>query len=594
MKKKSHPYLQKLVDYSTDVISGKIVACQKNIWSCERFLNDLKRSENNDPTFPYEFIPEQVELFEDWCAMFKHTKGPLTGQFIYLAPVISFVAGNIYGWYNKKDGSRRFKKSYWQVARKNAKTQLHALIGSYELLVFSRDEQAEVYAAATKAKQAKITLKETMTMLRRCEDLEEGTQFAIRYGEIERIRTGGIMAALTQDDKKDGDGLNPSCGLIDEYHMHKTSEMLDIITSGQTARENPLASIITTAGFEFSYPCYRVEYPLISKILDPNNPINIETYFVMVCELEMNTSSDTIEVDGRSIAPGELIDDINDESVWVKANPVQCSYPKGISNTRDDLDLAKASPEKMKNFLTKNMNVWVNQREFGYMDMAKWSSCGVSSDELIEQIKEYCDGTVYIGGDLSKRIDLTSLAFEFVGNNDKFYVIHHSFIPEAMFHEKIAVDGVPYDLWEKQGYLTVTQGNVVDYRAVKDWALDFAKKNGWAINEVCLDPHGAVQLSGDLIDDGIEVVDIRQGALTLSEPTKDIRYMVYSGRFVHGNDPVLTWAMGNAVTKVYHNESILLDKEKSTGRIDPAAALMNSHTRAMYVEAKPQNRVMFI
>jgi phage terminase large subunit-like protein len=569
-----------MISYSNGIISGEIIACEKNKQACLRFLNDLDRAKKNLPEFPYEFVSEKAEQFEKWCGLFKHTKGVLAGKPIVLAPVLHFVAGNIYGWYHKETGLRRFTKSYWQVARKNAKSQANTMIGTYELFVISGEEQAEVYTAATKKEQANIIYNEAVTVLNRCEYINKGDHYSVKYGKIERLSTGGFMRSLSKEDKKSGDGYNPSCGLVDEYHAHPTEEIYNIIDSGMGARAQPLLSIITTAGYELSYPCYRIEYALISKILDPANPINIDTYFVMVNELDCNNTGESIEIGGRKVAPGDPIDDINNPDVWAKANPILCSYPEGVKFIKDRLEIAKNSPDKMRDFLTKTMNVWVNKRALGYMDLARWVACSFQGD-FFKELKNKTDLRCWVGMDLSARLDLTSVSFEFVGDDEKYYIFSHSFIPEDAFHDKIKADKVPYDLWEKNGWLTVTAGSVVDYRHVKKYVIDTASEKGWFIEEVCVDPWGATQVSSDFQDDGYTVVEISQTITTLSEPTKEFRYMVYSGRVVHQNSPVLAWAMGNAVTKTDHNENMILNKQKSTQRIDPVAAVINSHARAI-------------
>jgi len=586
-------YLKKMIYYSNDVLSGKIVSCQKHKWACQRFLNDLERSKVNSDDFPFEFDDKYAVMFEEWCKIFSHTKGVLAKKPIELAPITHFIMGNLYGWVHKKTRYRRFKNSYWQVARKNAKTQIHALVALFALFVTAGEEQPEIFAAATKKEQAKLTYDEAVTMLTRCDLLVEGEHYKLAYGKITSLSNGGFFRPLSKQDNKSGDGLNPSVGLVDEFHQSPTAETYDALSEGMGARPEPLISIITTAGYELHYPCYRVEYSLISKILDPDNPINIETYFVMVNELDCNTTDETIMVNGRKVAPGDPIDDINDPNVWEKANPIRATYQVGIDDIQAKLELALAAPDKMRTFLTKYMNVWVNQREMGYMDLGRWGACGFDGD-FFELIREKTESVCYVGIDLSARIDLTSVTFEFIGNDEKYYVYSHSFIPEETFYQKIKSDHVPYDLWEKQGWLTVTNGATVDYRHVKSYIEDMAERNGWYIEENCMDPYAATQVSADFIDDGMEVVEILQRITTLSEPTKDFRYMVYDGRIVHNNDPVLTWAFGNAVTKTDHNENIMLDKQKAVNRIDPAAATMNSHTRAMCVEKKPQNRVLFI
>jgi len=597
MSKKIHPYYKKLIDYSNDVVNGKVIACQKHIWVCMRFLSDVDRSKN-DPSFEYEFDGDRAEAFSEWCGIFKHTKGVLAGKPVELVPVTHFIFGNIYGWYNKKNGYRRFNRFYWQVARKNAKSQLMSIQSSYELFVFPENEVSEVYCGATKKKQAEIVYNELVSIIESCEELINGEDYTTTNGMLTVISDdfckGSFMRALSSDDETKGDGLNPQFGLVDEYHASVSSKLLDILDSAMMSRGSPLLGIITTAGYELNNPCYRVEYNLISNIINPDIPTNIESYFVMVNELDSNMSDQPITVNGKTIEPGGLIDDINDPEVWPKSNPILASYEVGRDKIAKRLELAKEAPEKMRDFMTKTMNVWVNERSFGFMNMSKWNNGQVSQEEFFELLAKNTNKVCYVGLDLSAKLDLTSVTFEFVGDDDRYYIFSHSFMPSEMFHKKIKTDKVPYDLWESKGWLTVTEGGVVDYRAVKKWLMDTCEDNEWTIEEVCIDPHGATQLSSDFIEGGVEVVEIRQGMLTLSEPTKDVRYMAYSDRLVFAENHLLSWAMGNCVTRSIHNGSIMLDKAKAKQRIDPAAALVNAHTRAMCVEVESQNRVMFI
>ena len=580
MSKKRHPYLKKLLKYSEDVVSDKIVSCKKHKWACQRFLNDIHSFEN-DPDYEFEFIPEKAERFSKWCNLFKHRKGVLAGEKIELSDITHFIAGNIYGWYKKRNGNRRFTKLYWQVARKNAKSQLLSLMGSYEMFVFCSDEVAEVYCAATKTEQAKIVYEETVEMIKACGALVEREHYTHKNGRLTRTKNGAFMRPLSKDDKKKADGYNPQFATIDEYHAHETTEILDIMDSGTISRPSPLIAIITTAGFDLNNPCYRVEYDIASKILNPDISVNVESYFAMINELERNESDEAVVIDGREVKPGELIDDIKDPTVWEKANPIAASYETGIENIKTRLELALESPEKMRDFKTKTMNIWVNERSFGYMNMIKWGVCQVSEEEFHLRLKKIGCKICYVGLDLSAKLDLTSATFEFYGSDEKYYVYNHSFMPSEMFHEKLKTDNVPYDLWEEKRWLTVTDGPVVDYRAVKKWVLDTCESFEWTIEEVCIDPWGATQISSDFADDGVTVVEIRQGFPSLSEPTKDFREMAYSGRVVFCENDLLTWSMGNAVTRTNYNQCLMLDKDAAKQRIDPAAATINSHNRAM-------------
>lgn len=547
---------QFLIDYSHDVISGEIVACEKHIWACERFLNDVSREGTRE--FPYVFDDEKARRFLYWMTQFKHTKGPLQGENIVPEPIQIFIFGNVYGWVHKDTGYRRFKKVYWQVGRKNTKTQSLACVGSYEAM--ANDEyMSEVYIGATKTEQAKICWNEIKAQIMQADLLNKPEKkYRIAYGKIEHPKTQSKIEALSKDAGKTGDGFNPQCGIIDEYHAHKTSEIYDVLASGMAARAQPLMLIITTAGFELNNPAYRVEYDYVSRILDPNKVEQNEQYFVMINELDKG-------------------DDVKDEKNWIKANPIVAANEHGLNYLRGELEVALAVPEKMRNFMTKNMNIWVNMRENGYMDMQAWTDCGS------EQLPDLKNRECYVGIDLSKTIDLTAASFIFPLDDGSFAVESHGFMPEDTFHERMKTDNVPYDLWKKRGWLTTTDGAVVDYDYIRAFIKKMENQNVWRIKEIGYDPYNATQFAQQMEADGYTMVEIRQGVATLSEPTKDFRAKVKAKKIIHPKNDLLTWAMGNAVTKVDAQENIMLDKSKSTQRIDPAAALINAYVRASQI-----------
>lgn len=550
-----------LIQYSKDCTADTRHVCQKHRWACERFLNDLKKSGTKD--FPYIFDEEKALRFFEWAALHKHTKGVLAGEPIEFTPIQRFIFGNVYGWIHQGTGLRRFRKAYWQVARKNAKSQSLAIVGDYELMALG-EPMSEVYIGATKSMQAKIIYNEVVAMLKRCPLLKG--KWHESYGVIRHPKSDSILRALSKDDGKTGDGLNPQCGLIDEYHAHPTDEILEVINTGMVARRQPLLFIITTAGTNFGGPCYRVEYPLVEKILDPSLDFDVADYFCMVNELDRDQE-------------GNLIDDVKDEECWVKANPIAATYPEGLANIRSKLASALESPEKMESFLTKNMNLWVNQSAMSYMDMAKWKERGAITKIPVDLYGR----SAYVGIDLSKRIDLTAAGIIVpidVDSAVQYVVRAHGFIPEdtVAVHEK--TDKVPYRAWAKAGHLTITPGDVVDYRFIESWIHETTDDLGVNVKELCYDPYNATHFAQDFDAQGIMTVEVRQGMRTLSEPTKAFREEAYRGNILHEPNPLLDWAVSNAVTKRDHNENIILDKEKSTNRIDPIAAVINAFSRA--------------
>lgn len=553
---------QWLIDYSHDVIDGRIIACQKHKWACMRFLRDIEREGTDE--FPFIFDEKKAMRFLKWMTLFKHTKGVLKGQHIRPHEIQVFVFGNIYGWVHKDTDYRRFKKGYWQVGRKNAKSQSLACVASYEAMAFG-ESMSEVYIGATKTEQARIVWKETEAMLAGCPELKG--KYEVKYGAIHHPKSRSIIRPLSKEDKKTGDGLNPQCGIIDEYHAHETDEIYNILDSGMIARAQPLLMIITTAGTNLNNPCYRSEYQYVSRLLNPNDPVENERYFAMVNELDKDEN-------------GNLIDDIKDEKVWLKANPIAASYPEGIENIRAKLKETLEKPGKMDDFLTKNMNVWINKREQAYISVDRWASCGT------EKLPDISGLDAYVGVDLSATTDLTSVSIEVPLDDGKFVVLSHSFIPEEKLDERIKTDKMPFDQWVRQGWITATPGAVVDYTFVREYIKSIEEKYGVLVKEICYDKYNARHLMQELEADGFITVEIPQGIRYLTEPTKNFRTKVFEKKIIHNQNPVLTWAVGNAVTRKDAQENIMLDKSKSSDRIDPLAALINAHARAMFANAE--------
>lgn len=539
----------RIYEYAIDIFEKKIPACKKHIRACEIFLRDLSLIQSDN--FEYYFDIDELYRFYKWSSMFKHTKGVLAGQRIELVDFQLFVVANIFCWKRKDNDRRKIKKVYIQLARKNAKSQLLAIICSYEC--FLSKEQQEVYIAGWGRDQSSLVYNEVLSQIA-VVDMLKG-KFTDSYGKITHIKSGSIIKPLSKEARKTGDGTNPGVSVIDEYHAHDTSEIYDVLISGMVARPEGLMVVITTAGFDLSKPCF-TEYQYVSKILDPNIPVENEEYFVMICELDEG-------------------DDIKDETNWIKANPIVASYEEGINFLRSELQIALDVPEKMRNFLTKNMNIWVDMKDSGYMDMSKWNDCG---DENLN-LSDFKGHEAILGIDLSAKIDLTSLGI--IIKADKYNVFSHSFMPEDSMREKVKKDKTRYDLWHEQGYITTTPGSVVDYNFIKKYIKNLEEEHGIIIKEICYDPWNASQFAQDMEADGYVMVEIRQGIGTLGEPTKNFREEVYSKNVIHDKNPVLDWATGNAITKEDHNGNIMLDKAKSIERIDPIASMINAHVRAM-------------
>jgi phage terminase large subunit-like protein len=406
---------------------------------------------------------------------------------------------------------------------------------------------------------------------------------------IKHDKSGSIFSRLSKDDKKSGDGSNPHFVILDEYHLHETTEYYDQATSGQKLRVNPLLSIITTAGFNLNNPCYRIEYQYVNAIIDPDNPITNDRYFVSICELDKNDTTEPIEINGKIIEPGQPIDDINSMEAIQKTNPILCTNKIGIESIKNEVYEAEGKPEKMRDVLTKTFNFWINQRDSGYMDMTRWSVCTNQNYAIPTGNKH----TPYCGVDLSSTIDLTSIAFIINLQPDIQYVLSHSFIPEDSIDKASRRDNVPYSEWVKGGWLTATPGSEVDYHLVLDYIVSQYKIYGWNKGEVCYDKHLATWLKQELSNKSFTPVEIWQSYTGLSLATKEFRAKVYNKKIIHQEDPLLNWSMGNAVIRCGPSENIMLDKKAAKFRIDPVAAIINAFVRAIANE-KQKGRVFII
>lgn len=557
--------------YAKNCISGEIISCKKHKWACERFLKDAEQFENN-PDYPFYWSEESAQNIVDWFALLRHSKGVLAGQPIILTDWQKFRICQLYGWRRKKNGYRRFKKSFTEVARKNAKSQEEAGIALYEISVTAtkNNEVCEEYTAGVKRDQSKIVFNEAELMLRGSPLRQK---FDIKRDEIKHAKTGSFIKALSKEDGKSGDGTNPAGLIIDEYHQHPTTEFYDLGLGSNT--KEPLLMIITTAGVDLTYPCYVTEYTYCSKVLDPNVDVENEEYLIDICEMD--------EEDYRNL------DNLENEELWKKANPIRMTYDEGIDKIRGEYKIDKEIPEHMTAFLTKCLNVWVQAQENGYMDMAKWKACQV--DKLPVDTKGM---SVYVGFDMSAKIDLTSVAFILPFKSEekdaegekiiKYIVYSHSFIPNReKLTERKRKDKADYDAWERMNLLTVTDTPIVDQNAVMKYVKDTCKEHEWNIECLCFDPANAAKLMMDLSDEGYEVEEVYQSHKSLNESTQGFREQVYSGNIIYTYNPLLNFAMSNAVIR--KNQGLIkIDKDATTQRIDPVDAILCAYKLALYHE----------
>lgn len=562
--------LNELIEYANNCLNDKFIneykdyiSCEKHKWACQRFLNDVKKQNLRvlKEEFPYYWDEEEAKRIVKWFTYLRHRKGVIAGQPIILNSWQKFFVCQIYGWRRKEDDLRRFKKSFVEVARKNAKSQLESGIALYELSYGStkNNELYEINCAGVKRKQSKVVFDECKNMLK---GSKLKAKFKLTRDSIIHRKTESVMTPLCKEDKDKGDGGNPALFIIDEYHQHPTSEFYDLGAYGANTKE-PLLMIITTAGKDLTFPCYTQEYKYCSSVLNPNVDVENDEYFIDILELDKK-------------------DDIEDERNWRKANPIRMTYKAGVEKIRGEYKIAKEIPEKMPGFLTKCLNVWVQAKENGYMNMEKWKLCEVDKIPY-----DLFGRVVFVGFDMSSKIDLTSVAFiiPIIDNGVKKYIcFSHSFMPNReKLVERTKIDKVPYEAWERNGWLTVTNTDIVDQSVVMNYVLDTCKKYNWHIEQLCFDPANASKLMLDLENEGFPVVEVFQSHKSLNESTAGFREQVYCKNIVYTFNPLLNFAMSNAVI-AKRNGLIKIDKDATKQKIDPVDAMLAAFKLALYYE----------
>ncbi|AIC95450.1 terminase large subunit [Shouchella lehensis] len=555
--------LERVYQYSVNVVEGNIVAGKKHRQAAARFLNDLERSIYDKDCYFY-FDNDELEEFNEWASLFKHTKGVIAGQHIQLTDFQLFLAANIICFKKKENNYRKISSVYIQLARKNAKSQFLAILSSY--IAFLSDQVEEVYISGWMKEQSDIVYQEILKQLERVPSF--AGKYKTSYNRIHHLKSGSIIRALSREARQFGEGTNPSLAILDEYHTHLTSEIMESLEEGMGARANSLSVIITTAGRNLNAPC-KAEYDYCSKVVDPDNPVDNDSYFVAICELDEG-------------------DDPFDESLWMKANPIAATYPEGMESIRKRAKKAKDAADAMPSYLTKRMNIWVSAQEKGYLDLDKWSTC------LWEAPIDITNRKVYLGLDLATKQDLCSLGIVIPLGNGRFYVDSHSFIPNESLESRIQSDRAPFRQWLREGLLTMTDGAVTDYSYIIDHIEKIVRDNKWKVLEIGYDPHDATYLSQEMSEKGYTMVEVKQNIATQHEPLTEFQEKVLKKEAVHSGNGLLTWSIGNAITVNNSDDRIKLSKAKSTERIDPIASVINAFSRAMHGNETIDYNKMFL
>ena len=482
----------------------------------------------------------------------KHTKGEFHGKPFKLLPWQEKVIRDVFGTVRDEDPDiRQYNQVYIEIGKKNGKSELGAAL-ALNMLINDDEWKAEVYSCASDRQQAAIVFDVAVDMVRQNPTLSKLIKIIPSTKRMVYQPTGSIYQVLSSE-VATKHGLNVSACIFDELHTQPTRALYDVMTqrSGD-ARKQPLWFFLTTAGTDRNSVCWEVH----QKALDILEGRKHDPRFYPV-------------VYGL---PDDA--DWQDEQNWYKCNP-SLGYTITIDKVRDAYRKALETPADENMFRQLRLNQWVKQ-SVRWMPMEKWDECGAPV------IPGDLDGRVcYAGLDLSSTGDLTTLVLVFPPSDESepYQILPFFWLPEETLPLRVRRDHVMYDVWEKQGFLQTTEGNVVHYGFIEKFICELGEK--YNIREIAYDRWNATQMVQNLEDDGFTMIPFGQGFRDMSPPTKELMRLVLEHRLAHGGHPVLRWNMDNAFVRTDPAGNLKIDKQKSTEKVDGAVALVMALDRAM-------------
>ncbi|WP_370150385.1 terminase large subunit [Exiguobacterium profundum] len=529
-----------ILEYADKLKSGKEITSNR---VKKIYLKLAEEIRNPDPDSEWIYdesrADKPIEFIEKFC---KHSKGEWMGRDVELDVFQKAFIAALFGFVHKLTGVRRFKETFFLVARKNGKSTLLSGIMLY-MQIADGEGGAQVVSAATKRDQAAIVFNECVNMVRQSPYLSK--HLKKRKSDIYFPLTFSTMNPLSSDSNT-LDGLNLHLAVIDELHAIKDRNLYEVLKQGMSARNQPLLVMITTAG-TVRESIYDDMYEYAAKVAD--GVIKDERFLPVLYELDDKK-------------------EWSDWKCWKKANPGLGTIKK-IEFITEQVERAKNNPKDLPGILTKDFNV----RE---TVAGAWLGYDEINNETTFDLEDVSGSYAIGGADLSSTTDLTcaTLILMKPGSETK-YVIQQYFLPEEGLEKRIIDDKIPYDKWRDRGLLTVTEGARVDYTQVTQWFIKMINEYDIRPLFVGFDSWNAQYWTLEMKDIGFDMVEVRQGYKTLSTPMKELESEFRMNQVIYNNNPILKWCLTNTSVKTDENGNIRPVKGVSQRqRIDGMVSLL--------------------
>jgi phage terminase large subunit-like protein len=551
--------------YIADVLAGKVVTSRLVRLAIERHQRDLKDGKARGLVFKREAAQHVIDYFPLFCI---GTDGEYFGQPIVLDPGWQALLWILYGWKRSVEVERkgkkirrlvrRFKIAYAEMGAGSLKSLVLSCLCLYELHAFG-EKGAEVYAAATDRKTARRVFDTASTMVLESEYLR--SRLLVSKENIADPETHSKFEPCASEDQN-LQGLRPSFVCIDELHAHRNAGVWDAFYSRLGKRLQPLIFAITNSGYDRNSCCYKQrEYS--EKVLEGTVPD--DTWFSWICGLDPEDIEDPAGWEA--------------ERNWPKATPCWGTVIK-LDEMRQQAMKAKGDPSSLNTFLRFRLCVWTTSYS-SWMPLDKWNACKREIDR--EKLKgRRCFGAL----DLSTTTDISVflLLFEPTDEDPFWRVLPFFFLPQDNVEKRSRRDRVPYDVWAREGHFELTEGTVIDYRAIRKRVL--ALREEFEIEEIAFDRWNSTDIVTNLMEDGFEMVKIGQGFADMAAPTKRALELGMRGELAHDGNPVLRWMVSNVMVKMDPAGNTKPDKVRSREKIDGAVAMIMAVSRVMQATAQ--------
>lgn len=527
--------------YNEDILTHKIPSCEAIYLACKRHKDWYER---DDIYFDYDDVDMKIRFI----SKLKHTTGEYNGQPYILLPWQQWIVANIYGWKYVDTTYRVITNALIMISRKNGKTALASALGLIGIIA-DNEPNAQVDIVANNAAQAKIAFDMCSAYSQSIDPNK--MLFKIYKASVQMPYTKSSINVRCSE-SMGLDGYNSSVFIIDEFHAQKNWKLYNVMKSSQSMRRQPLAIVITTAGFLLTgYPCYEMRKTCIDILKGYKED---DSQFAAIYELDPD-------------------DDYTDKSCWLKCCPSLGEIVK-IRTLRDEVKRAQNLPSLEVGIKTKTFNIFCHSKDVWLTDDYIKNAMQVVNN------KDFSNEEAYMGVDLAAVSDLTCTSVLFPPNPDrkmhpdKFVWKNYIYLPEEALDKSMNAE--IYKEFKRQNAINVTPGNVVDYDIVLEDQKDI--NDNVSLQTVAYDNWNATQWAINAEDAGLALQPYSQSLGNFNKPTKYFEILVKQGKVVIDTNACVRWAFSNVELKYDWNENVKPIKSGNdrTKKIDPVIAMLQA------------------